>query len=116
MKVVIDFALVAFSKIQMIMARERISYGHLHCVNWIGGNGRSGGWTCHPIEHELSAFYDITHGIGLQLLFNPTLDGAYCITHHPSTHEKFAKYGEAVWGLTGDSQAEIARKSSKNHL
>jgi len=25
-------------------------------------------WPCHAIEHELSAFYDITHGVGLAIL------------------------------------------------
>ena len=30
-------------------------------LNGLCGSGKPGAWTCHPIEHELSAFYDITH-------------------------------------------------------
>ncbi len=26
------------------------------------------GWPCHAMEHELSAYYDITHGVGLAIL------------------------------------------------
>ena len=27
-------------------------------LNGLCGSGKPGPWTCHPIEHELSAFYD----------------------------------------------------------
>ena len=29
---------------------------------------QSTGWPCHAMEHQLSAFYDITHGVGLAIL------------------------------------------------
>lgn len=31
--------------------------------------GRVGDWASHNIEHELSAFYDVTHGAGLAIVF-----------------------------------------------
>ena len=37
-------------------------------LNGLCGSGKNGAWTCHPIEHELSAFYDITHGVGLAIV------------------------------------------------
>ena len=37
-------------------------------LNGLTGRGKQGVWSCHPMEHELSAFYDITHGIGLAIL------------------------------------------------
>lgn len=36
--------------------------------NGICGLGRWPEWCCHTIEHELSAFYDVTHGAGLAVL------------------------------------------------
>lgn len=30
--------------------------------------GKGGAWSVHPIEHVLSAYYDITHGVGLAIL------------------------------------------------
>ena len=29
-------------------------------LNGLTGRGKQGVWSCHPMEHELSAFYDIT--------------------------------------------------------
>lgn len=38
-------------------------------LNGLIGCGKgSQSWSCHPIEHELSAFYDITHGAGLAIV------------------------------------------------
>ena len=37
-------------------------------LNGLTGSGKKGSWSCHPMEHELSAYYDITHGIGLAIL------------------------------------------------
>lgn len=36
--------------------------------NNVCGWGRVSGWSCHMIEHELSAFYDVAHGAGLTVL------------------------------------------------
>lgn len=37
--------------------------------NGMIGKGRQEEWTCHGIEHELSAQYDIAHGAGLAIIF-----------------------------------------------
>ena len=59
------------------------------------------------IEHELSAKYDITHGIGLAILtpnwMKKVLDGKNCA--------KFAKYGRNVWGITGKDDMDTAMQS-----
>ena len=34
-------------------------------------------WSCHPMEHELSAIYDITHGLGLAILTPKWME--YCL-------------------------------------
>ena len=55
------------------------------------------------MEHELSAFYDITHGVGLAILTPYWMD--YVLNDH--TVEKFKEYGVNIWGLDpeGDSFA-----------
>ena len=47
------------------------------------------------MEHELSAFYDITHGIGLAILT------PHWMRHvlSEATAPKFAEYGINVWGI-----------------
>ena len=58
------------------------------------GNGASG-WPCHGIEHALSAYYDITHGVGLAI-----------ITPHWMKHilnekslNRFVSYGTHIYGI-----------------
>ena len=48
----------------------------LELINGFLSDGkRANVWTVHPIEHELSAFYDITHGVGPAIL-TPRWDAA----------------------------------------
>lgn len=62
-------------------------------------------WSVHPMQHELGAYYDITHGVGLAIL-----------TPHWMRHildddnlYKFVQYGVNVWGIDpGKAPHEIA--------
>lgn len=47
------------------------------------------------MEHELSAFYDVTHGVGLAILTPNWM--RYVLSE--KTEARFARYGTAVWGL-----------------
>lgn len=47
------------------------------------------------MEHELSAFYDITHGVGLAVLTPHWM--RYVLSE--KTEHRFARYGVEVWGL-----------------
>ena len=59
--------------------------------------GRSASpWPCHGIEHEISAFHDITHGVGLAIITPHWM--RYSL--NKKTAPRFAQYGERVWGLT----------------
>lgn len=58
--------------------------------------GREGSpWVCHGLEHELSAFYDITHGVGLAILTPVWM--RHSLTER--TAPRFATYGVNVFGL-----------------
>lgn len=110
MKAVIKHAPIALETPDDYIARANILWASTLALNGIPGNGRAGGWTCHPIEHELSAYYDITHGIGLAILTPRWMK--YCLEHDTTTIAKFAQYGQHVWGLEGDD-AEIAHAAVK---
>lgn len=71
--------------------------------------GRTGSpWPCHGIEHELSAFYDITHGTGLAIITPHWM--RWTLTD--ATAPRFAQYGVRVWGLSADGDAmTTARKA-----
>ena len=49
------------------------------------------------MEHELSAWYDITHGVGLAILTPNWM--RWCLEADPTTVTRFAQYGVNVWKL-----------------
>ncbi|MDD4364281.1 MAG: iron-containing alcohol dehydrogenase [Synergistales bacterium] len=59
--------------------------------------GREGDWASHKIEHELSALYDVAHGIGLAVVFPAWMD--YVVDHDPS---RFAQFAHRVWDVEPD--------------
>lgn len=59
----------AYDKGDDYEARASLMWASSLACNGICGTGNSfQAWVCHGIEHELSAFYDITHGEGLAIL------------------------------------------------
>ena len=64
-------------------------------LNGLTGSGKVGAWSCHPMEHELSAHYDITHGVGLAILTPSWM--RYILKDE--TVDKFVDYAMNVWNL-----------------
>ena len=76
-------------------------------INGLIENGAEVAWCVHPMEHELSAFYDITHGEGLAILTPHWMDFAL----NEKTAKKFAEYGRNVWGILIDNDMEAAKSA-----
>ncbi|QTQ12984.1 iron-containing alcohol dehydrogenase [Treponema parvum] len=49
-------------------ARSNIMWACCWAINGLVVKGNPVGWSMHKLEHELSAFYDVTHGIGLAVI------------------------------------------------
>lgn len=62
------------------------------------------GWPCHSMEHELSAYYDITHGVGLAILTPRWM--RHILKKDPTCAWRFVRFAKNVWGL--DDEDEIA--------
>ena len=58
------------------------------------GNSLSG-WPLHSIEHVISGFYDITHGVGLAILTPRWMK--YVLSE--KTLDRFVKYGINIYGI-----------------
>lgn len=95
LRVVIKNGPIALKTPENYDARANLLWTSTLALNGLVSKGRSGGWTCHPIEHELSAYYDITHGIGLAILTPRWMK--FCLDFDPTSHEKFATYARNVW-------------------
>lgn len=76
-------------------ARANLMWASSMGLNGLCGSGKAGGWSCHPMEHQLSAFYDITHGAGLAILTPRWM--RHILSEN--TAEKFADYAVRVWGI-----------------
>ena len=49
-------------------ARSNIMWACCWAINGLIVKGNPVGWSMHKLEHELSAYYDITHGVGLAII------------------------------------------------
>ena len=63
------------------------------------GKTRSG-WICHGLEHELSAYYDITHGTGLAILTPRWM--RHVLNKDHSVLDRFLKFANNVMGIEGN--------------
>ena len=82
-------------------ARAEIMWVGTLAHNGLAGCGlgipglRDGDWTCHGLEHELSALdTKITHGAGLAVIFPAWM--RYVWREHP---ERFLEFGSQVFGI-----------------
>ncbi len=66
----------------------------------------STGWPCHAMEHELSAYYDITHGVGLAILTPSWM--RYILQKDPSVTWRFVRFAKEVWNLEDQDETKIA--------
>lgn len=64
------------------------------------------GWPCHAMEHELSAYYDITHGVGLAILTPRWM--RHILKKDPSCAWRFVRFARNVWGLDGEDETALA--------
>jgi Uncharacterized oxidoreductases, Fe-dependent alcohol dehydrogenase family len=80
-------------------ARAQLMWASSLAINGIGSTGKFAEWSCHPMEHELSAFYDITHGVGLAILTPRWM--RYILSE--KTVDKFAAFATNVWGFAPET-------------
>ncbi len=110
MKTCIYYGPVACQQPNNYEARANLMWASSWAINGFLKSGNSGPWSLHPIEHQLSAFYDVTHGIGLAIITPPWLKKIL----NENSLEVFVEYGTNVWGLNSDLPPfEIATEAIK---
>ena len=76
-------------------------------INGLTSCGTGNAWSCHAIEHQLSAYYDITHGAGLAVVTIAWFDHILS----EKTLDKFVAYGKNVWGIKGEHPFAVAKEA-----
>lgn len=105
LKTCIKYAPIALEEPDNYEARANLMWCSSMAINGVVSYGEQTAWAVHPMEHELSAFYDITHGVGLAILTPSWME--YVLNN--DTLWRFVEYGKNVWGITEGDDMEIAR-------
>ena len=96
LKTVIKYAPVAMAEPDNYDARANLMWTSTWAINGYIYGCKKAPWSCHPMEHQLSAVYDITHGLGLAILIPHWME--YVLDD--STLQKFYDFAVNVCGIT----------------
>lgn len=108
LKTCIKYGKIAVEDPNNYDARANLMWASSLAINGILDCGKNNAWSVHPMEHELSAFYDITHGVGLAILTPHWM--RYVL--NDDTVDKFVEYGVNVWDIDKNlDRYDIANKA-----
>ncbi len=109
MKTVIKYSKIAYNDPKNYEARANLMWTSSWAINGFARMDRQPNiWVCHLLEHQLSAFYDITHGLGLAILTTRYLR----YTLNENTVDRYYQFGVNVWNIDASlPKMEVAEKS-----
>lgn len=108
LKTCIKYGPIALAAPENYEARANLMWASSLAINGLLSYGSDVQWCVHPIEHELSAFYDITHGEGLAILTPVWMEKVFSA----DTLDKFVELGVNVWGLNPHQEPEEIAKQA----
>lgn len=104
MKTVVKYARKAMDEPQNYEARSNLMWASTVGLNHLLTVGKGGAWSVHPIEHVISAYYDITHGVGLAILTPAWME--YVLSD--KTVRRFARFAREVFGVKETDDVKAA--------
>lgn len=110
MKTVVKYAPIAMQDPENYEARANLMWTSSWAINGFINGGRAKAWSCHPMEHQLSAYYDITHGLGLAILTPRWME--FCLDE--TNVSKYVQFAVNVFGVNPNQELmAIAREGIK---
>lgn len=110
MRSVIRWAPLAMADSANEEARANLLWNSEWAINDLIDRGHSVSWSCHALEHELSAFYPVPHGLGLAILTPAFME--YVLNE--DTAPRLARFAVRVMGVKeGKNEMKTARKGIK---
>lgn len=97
---IIDNAPKALQNKTDYQARANLMLAGTLVLNGLISSGVGQDWATHNIEHEVSAFYDITHALGLAVILPRWLE----VVAKEQKSAKLVQYGKRIWGLSGSDE------------
>lgn len=95
LKTLVTYGPIACREPDNYDARANLLWASEWAINGMIACGKSGAWPAHSIEHQLSAYYDITHGHGLAIVTPVLME--YILNE--KSLPRFVNYGVNVWGI-----------------
>ena len=112
MKTIVRYTPIAMKDPTNYEARANLMWTSSWAINGFVNGGKQQAWSCHPMEHELSAIYDITHGLGLAILTPRWLE--YCLDE--TTVAKYVQFGVNVFGIYANQEPMAIAKQGIEKL
>jgi alcohol dehydrogenase YqhD (iron-dependent ADH family) len=103
---IIHSAAIAVKDPENYEARSNLMWSATLAMNPIMGLSKPQDWQVHMIEHQLGAYTDCAHGMGLAAVSLP-----YYRAILPYGVEKFARFATQVWGI---DEAEKSKETLAN--
>ncbi len=108
MKTVVKYAPIAIKEPQNYEARANLMWASSMALNTVLDAGTVHDCACHMMEHEVSAYYDITHGHGLAIITPRWLE--YILNN--DTAEPIYRLGRRVFDIeSGLGKTDGAKKT-----
>ena len=104
LKTCFKYGSIALKEPENYEARSNLMWTSSVGLNHLFTVGKGGAWSVHPIEHELSAYYDITHGVGLAILTPKWM--RYVLSS--DTVKRFALFARNVFDVKDDDDFAAA--------
>ncbi len=108
MRMVVKYAPIALENPKDYDARANLMWVSSWAINGFARATQLKSWSVHSMEHQLSAVYDITHGLGLAILTPRWMK--YVQSKDPNFTALLARFGRNVFDLAGEDE-EVAEKA-----
>ncbi|MBQ4109534.1 MAG: iron-containing alcohol dehydrogenase [Clostridia bacterium] len=101
MKSLINSSRIAVKNPEDYEARSNIMWCATLGLNTVTGLSKTQDWEVHNIEHQLGAYTDCPHGLGLAVISMP-----YYRYIYKDGIDKFVRFAENVWNVNTDSKTK----------
>lgn len=112
MPTVVKWTPIAMKEPENYEARANLMWASSMALNTILDGGTVHNCACHAMEHELSAYYDITHGHGLAILTPRWL--TYILSD--DTAPAISRFGQKVFDIPSNSDPMTGAKKAIDAL
>lgn len=111
-KTVIKYTPIALENPSDYEARANLMWASSWAINGFLNGSKTHSWSCHPMEHELSAFYDITHGLGLAIITPRWMR----YTFDEKTLPKYKEFGINVFDIDPTLPTQVIAEAAVDKL